>query len=728
MPLLRRPSLHLILTAAILALAVALRIADPSPVARLRLSIFDSYLAMKPREADPSFPVRIVDIDEASLAKVGQWPWPRSILARLIERLADAGARAVAIDLILAEPDRLSPESLAREATLRTDLAPIAATLAALPSNDALLAKAMARLPVVLGLSADTALTREPRPPVMRFATAGDDPLLSVPRFSGAVEPLPALAAAAAGRGAVNWLPESDQIVRRVPLLVSLAGVLHPTLALETLRVAAGETTAFVRASGGSGVSALGQRTGIETVRVGKTVLPTGSDGQLWLDLAPADARRYLSAARVLEGDFDPKDLAGRIILIGASATGLLDLRATPLAPSVPGAEIHAQAIEQMLSGRHLVRPAYATGAEIAVLLAAGLLVAWLIRHRGALVAAGIAVASVVAVAAGSWAAFAEGGLLLDPVYPAIALLAVYLTGSLLAFIRTETDRARVKSAFGHYVAAPLVEQLAADPSRLKLGGEMRAVTLLFADVRGFSRLSEGMDAETLIRFVNRLFTPLSEIILEHKGTIDKFMGDAVMAFWNAPVADPAHAANACRAALAMQACIERLNREEAARTAAAGLPHAPIRIGIGLNTGTCCVGNVGSPQRFDYSVLGDSVNVAARLEEATKLYGAPVIAGERTAAEADGFAFLEIEAAATIRGKDRAERLYALVGDAHTRALPGFAAFEARHGALRAAIERKDGAAAAGELASARAAAHAIAGAMLEPMFDRYAARIPAL
>lgn len=722
---LRRPSLHVLVTAAVLGLAVALRILDPSPVARLRLSIFDSYLNLKPREADPAFPVRIVDIDEASLAAIGQWPWPRSELARIVERLAEAGAKTVAIDLILAEPDRLSPEALARQAEHRAELAPIVAELAALPSNDTLLATAAARLPVVLGVAGDATARPAPRPPKARFATAGDDPALFVPSFAGAIEPLAALAAPAAGIGAVNWLPAADQIVRQVPLLATLSGTLYPTLSLEALRTGMGETTAFVRSSGGSGVLAFGQQTGVETVRVGATVLPTASDGQLWLNYARPDPRRYVSAQKILDGSFDPNDFAGRHVLIGASATGLLDLRATPLASSVPGVEIHAQAIEQMLSGAHLTRPALATGAEILFLLAAGALVAGLIRRLGPLAAALAGVAAIAAVALGSWLAFAESGYLFDPVYPSLSLLAVYLSGSLLSFIRTETDRARVKRAFGHYVAAPLVEELAADPTRLKLGGETREVTLLFADVRGFSRLSEGMDAETLIRFVNRLFTPLSAIILDHRGTIDKFMGDAVMAFWNAPVPDRDHAANACRAALAMQKAMDRRNREEAARCAAAAIPHHPVRIGIGLNTGPCCVGNVGSPQRFDYSVLGDAVNVASRIEDATKIYGAPIIAGERTARDAAGFAFLEIETAARLRGKDRPERLFALVGDDTLAATPDFKALSARYAALRAALERRDTATAASEIAACRTLARTASPVSIDALLDTYEAAL---
>lgn len=723
---LRQPSLYFVVTATVLALAVLLRILDPNPVARLRLSIFDSYLNLKPREADPSFPVRIVDIDEASLQKVGQWPWPRSDLARIIERLAEAGAKTVAIDLILAEPDRLSPGALARQAETRREFAPIVAELATLPSNDDLLAKAMTRVPVVLGLAGDRTSNLKPAPPKIGFANAGDDPRLFVPAFAGAIEPLPVLSRPAAGIGAVNWFPATDQIVRQVPLLTDMHGVLVPTLSLETLRTGTGSTTAFVRASGGSGISAFGQHTGIESVRVGETTLPTTGDGQLWLNFAESDTRRYIPAYKVLDGSFEAKDVAGRFVLIGASATGLLDLRATPLASSVPGVEIHAQAVEQMISGAHLVRPAYATGAEILFLVAAAVLIAYLIQRSGPLVAAAIGAAAVGVVALASWLAFSRAGILLDPVYPSLAALAIYLAGSLLTFVKTESDRARIKRAFGHYVAAPLVQELAADPSRLKLGGETRDVTLLFADVRGFSRLSEGMDAETLIRFVNRLFTPLSEVILDHKGTIDKFMGDAVMAFWNAPVTDPHHAANACRAALAMQASMDRINREEAAQKAAAGEPHRPVRIGIGLNTGACCVGNVGSPQRFDYSVLGDAVNVASRIENTTKIYGAPIILGERTALEVtdQGFALIEIDSAARLRGKDRPERLFALVGDETVAVEPAFTHFATAYAALRGEISGNHHNAAAA-LEACRNAEREMRAVRLEGLLDYYAAQL---
>ncbi len=716
---LRAPSIHFILAAALLLLAVALRIADPEPVARLRLSVFDSYLELAPRPLPADLPVRIVDIDEASLKRVGQWPWPRTQLARIIDRLKDAGARTVTLDLILAERDRLSPEAFVKLYADVPELAPMIGAASSLPSNDARLAAAIAAAPVILGF-AGRAGTAKPPPPLAHFAFAGDDPESFVPRYSGAISDLPEFNVGASGLGAVNWIPHADQVIRRVPLLVSVAGTLYPSLPLETLRVALNETTVFVRSSGGSGMSAFGQRTGVESVRVGNTVLPTDAQGELWLRLSRTDPGRYIPAYSILDGTFDASTVAGRHILVGTSAVGLLDLRATPLDAAVPGVEIHAQALEQMLSDDHLHRPAYATGAELAFLVLFGAVVAWMIYRIGAVAAAAIGMLAIVAVFSASWLAYANAGLLFDPVYPALAILLLYIATSLNSFVETESDRNRVRSAFSHYVAAPLVEELARNHDSLKLGGETREVSVLFADVRGFTHISEGLDAEELIRFLNRLFTPLSDVILAERGTIDKFMGDAVMAFWNAPLFDPGHAHNACTAALKMLDELGKLNAVWAAEAASRGELDKPVRIGIGLNTGACCVGNVGSPQRFDYSILGDVVNVASRLEEATKTYHVPIIAGARTAAAAPELAFLEIDAA-LMRGRERSERVFALLGDATVAASDRFRTLKAVHGELLAAMR-------SGDLATARAkleACRSLGWDELSALFDSYVPRL---
>lgn len=718
-----RRTIHVLLTAALLALAVAARIADPAPLAMFRTHVFDTYLRLAPRAADPAFPVRIIDIDAASLTRLGQWPWPRTRLAELVDRLAKAGAKVIAFDMILPEPDRLSPASLAKLLAERLpDAAALADRAAALPSNDDILGQAIARAPVVLGVVGGGEAS-SPHPLAVRasFALAGDDPKPFLPRFGSASGSLDVIAAKAKGTGIANWLPSEDQLVRGVPLLAVIGGQLAPSLPLEALRVAGNHTTVFVRSSGASGAQAFGQKTGIESVRVGGAVLPTGADGQLWLRFAPVDPRRTISAHRVLDGSAPASDIAGRILLIGASAPGLMDLRATPLEASVPGVEVHAQALEQMLSGDHLVRPDFATGAELTFLVLVGALVGWLLWRSGPLTAALAGGAAIIGVGAASWLLYARSGYLLDPVYPSLALAAVYTATTLVNYARSEVDRTRVRTAFSHYMAPELVEELASHPDKLKLGGEMREVTLLFADVRGFSRLSEGMDAEDLTRFVNRLFTALTEAITAHRGTVDKYIGDAVMAYWNAPLADPEHAANACRAALAMGTALERLNRLTYAEGGLAGLAPGPVRIGVGLNTGLCCVGNLGSPQRFDYSIIGDPVNVAARLETATKAWGAPIIAGRSTVAAAKGFAFVEL-GTVTLPGKDRRETIHALVGDERYAATAEFGRFSAACRSLREAYATGDEAAVTRALPMAKSAAPAF----LAPMLETLPLRLP--
>ena len=254
-------------------------------------------------------------------------------------------------------------------------------------------------------------------------------------------------------------------------------------------------------------------------------------------------------------------------------------------------------------------------------------------------------------------------GWLVDPVYPAIALSAIYLAGTLYVFLRTERERNRVRNAFSHYMAPALVERLADDPGKLKLGGETRDMTLLFSDVRGFTTISEGLDAEELTRFLNSLFTPLSNIILEEQGTIDKFMGDALMAFWNAPLDDAKHPSHACSAAFRIMREMKTLNERWRQETEAKGRPFKEVKLGIGLNTGVCCVGNLGSETRFDYSVIGDNVNVASRLEGQSKTYDLMTIVGEETMARAPDFAFLEIDLL-KVKGKTSATRIFALLGD----------------------------------------------------------------
>ena len=681
--------LYVLILGTVIVASLALRIWDPSPVARLRSLVFDAYQRVSPRAFDPALPVRVVDIDEESLKRVGQWPWPRTVLADLVTKLGQNGAAAIGFDMVFPEPDRMSPANTLRFWPNAEALAGLRQEIEKLPSNDQVFAEAIGTAPVVLGFIAAPQGTSFPETKA-GFAHGGDDPKLFAPYYPGAAASLKELQDQAQGAGSLNWIPDHDQIIRRMPMVIRVGDTLYPSFAADMLRLAQGASTYMVKSSGASGEKAFGEKTGIVKIRVGDFEIPTEADGQMWIRFTPEAKERYLPAWKVLNGEIGREEIEGRILLIGTSAAGLLDLRATPLDASVPGVSLHAQAIEQILQGSFLQRPDFATAAELLYILVIGLLIAFLIYRMGALGSAVLGGAAVAAVIGISWYAFDAFGWLVDPIYPAVALTAIYLVGTLVVFLRTERERNRVRHAFSHYMAPALVERLANDPSRLKLGGETRDMTLLFSDVRGFTGISEGLDAEELTRFLNSLFTPLSNIILEEQGTIDKFMGDAVMAFWNAPLDDSLHPSHACSAALRMMREMETLNERWREEAEAKGRPFKPVQLGIGLNTGICCVGNLGSETRFDYSVIGDNVNVASRLEGQSKTYDVGTVVGESTTARAPDFAFLELDLL-KVKGKTEATRIFALLGDTALKQSPNFITLAERHGEFLARYRAKD-------------------------------------
>jgi adenylate cyclase len=681
--------LYALIVGTVIVASLALRVWDPSPVARLRSLVFDAYQRLSPRAFDPSLPVRIVDIDENSLKEVGQWPWPRTVLADLVDKLAAGGAAAIGFDMVFPEPDRMSPANTLRFWPKSEALAGLREEVEKLPSNDQVFAEAIGKTPVVLGFIASPQATSIPETKA-GFAHGGDDPKLFAPHYPGAAASLKELQDKAQGAGSLNWIPEHDQIIRRMPMVVRVGDTLYPSFAADMLRLAQGASTYVVKSSGASGEKAFGEKTGIVKIRVGDFEVPTEANGQMWIRFTPESKDRYLPAWKVLNGEIGADAIEGRILIIGTSAAGLLDLRATPLEASVPGVSLHAQAIEQILQGAYLQRPDFATPAELLYILVLGILIAFLIYRLGALGSAVLGGAAIAAVIGISWYAFDAFGWLVDPIYPAMALAAIYLAGTLVVFLRTERERNRVRHAFSHYMAPALVERLADDPSRLKLGGETRDMTLLFSDVRGFTGISEGLDAEELTRFLNSLFTPLSNIILDEQGTIDKFMGDAVMAFWNAPLDDSAHPSHACSAALRMMREMESLNARWREEAKVKGRPFKPVRLGIGLNTGVCCVGNLGSETRFDYSVIGDNVNVASRLEGQSKTYDVGTVVGESTTARAPDFAFLELDLL-KVKGKTEATRAFALLGDSALKQSPNFITLAERHGEFLARYRAKD-------------------------------------
>ena len=663
------------LLGAAMALAVlAAQVLGFSPVERAGLLLFDSYARLAPRAAQDA-PVQIVGIDDESLRRLGQWPWPRTEIARLTNLLADAGASAIAYDIVFAEPDRTSPARIAER--LRRDGADAGAlrVLEGLPDHDRAMADAFARAPVVAGVFLLNDRPGPPLEPKAGFGIAGSPPL-SVPAFRRALTSLDPVHAAAAGAGFVSLAAGEDGIVREAPLLASQGGALQPSLALEALRLAQGAGSVTVRTSdaGSEGGSHAGQAV---AVKVGAFEVPVTASGGLRLHYRQTRADDAIPAWRVLDGSLSGPALeqavGGRIVLVGTGAIGLRDLVSTPLQARMPGVAVHAQAIEQMVLGRFLVRPDWAEGLERSLVLVLGLGLALLLPRLGALRGAVLGGAMVGSMVAASWWAFSARGFLLDPVWPVLALMLVYLVGTSFDFWREERRRAYIHSAFDRYLSPDLVRQIAADPGRLELGGEEREMTVLFCDIRGFSRISESMGPKALIAFLIAFLTPMCAILLARRATLDKFIGDAILAFWNAPLDDPDHHANAARAALAMQARLAEMNADPALRPADVAWP-GEVKIGIGLNSGLCCVGNMGSAQRLSYSLLGDTVNLASRLEGLTKAYGVTIAIGEALAACLPGFATVEFDLVRVV-GRDRPERVHALLGDESLAADPEFAA-----------------------------------------------------
>lgn len=634
----------------------ALRIVDPVPLRELRLRTFDTFQLFDPR-AKKIKPVTIVDIDERSLAKLGQWPWPRTTIADLIINLTNLGAVVIGFDVVFSEPDRLNPDVAAR--TMRYLDEVTRSKLRELPSNDQVLADAIRRSRVVLGETGmpDVRMESDESLPFTPFATLGKeiDPLLFLHQFPGLLRNVPVIEKAAAGRGLVTIVPERDGIIRRVPMVLQAQGNTMPSLSLEILRVVTGTPTILLKSD----------EAGIKSIKLKGLEIPTDSHGQLWVHFARQDPSIYVSATDVLDNNVPVDKIKGKLVLIGTSAAMLNDIKTTPVSPAMPGVEIHAQVLESALTGGFVQQPNYGLAVEFFAAMIAGLFVIAFAPNLGPARLVALGALFATGLIGTSWYAYQYHRQLLDFTYPLLSTTAIYLTLIFSSFVREQAQRRQIRSAFGQYLSPALVEQLAQSPEKLVLGGEEREMTILFSDVRGFTTISESykQDPQGLTRLMNRFLTPLTNAILARKGTIDKYMGDAIMAFWNAPLDDKQHQLNACNAAVDMLEKIDELNKIRQQEAEEGGHPYLPLNVGVGLNTGTCVVGNMGSDLRFDYSVLGDSVNLASRLEGQTKEYGFPIIVGSRTAlAVKDEFAILELDFI-MVKGKKEPEVIYAIAG-----------------------------------------------------------------
>lgn len=628
-------------------------------VDRLEALSYDARLRLTlPGGVDPR--IVIVDVDERSLATEGHWPWPRDRLADLVNQLFERYRIAVlAFDMVFAERDAgLDVRRLAQR--LPPAQARELARLAPLWDRDRLFAESLRGRPVVLGYyfntNPDLAAASGALPePVFPPGSFGDRPAGFI-QAAGYGANLPVLQRAARAAGFFsNPTPDPDGVFRRAALLQAYQGAVYETLALAVARVYLGEPLRVVFAQG-LGVGR--HYHGLEELALGDRRIPVDGDVAALIPYrGPQGSFPYVSAADVLAGTVPPEvRMEGAIVLVGTTAPGLMDLRATPVQNVYPGVEIHANLLAGILDNRFLHRPAYLLGGELVMLLAIGLLLAvalpLLSPALGSLLAAGT-LALVVAVNLWVWQG---AGFVLPLASPVLLVLGLYALNMSYGYFVEQRRKRQLGGLFGQYVPPELVEEMSRDPRRYSLRGERRTLTVLFSDVRGFTTLSEGLSPEALSELMSAFLTPMTRIIHQHRGTIDKYMGDAIMAFWGAPVQDPDHARHALQAALAMTGALEGL-REQFARR---GWP--PVDIGIGLNTGEMSVGNMGSEFRMAYTVLGDAVNLGSRLEGLTKQYGVRIIASEFTAKRVPDYLFRELDRV-RVKGKDRPVVIYEPLG-----------------------------------------------------------------
>lgn len=697
----------------IAALSADVALRDVS--SRLSDLVFDAFQRAQPRTATLDPGVVVVDIDEASLAKVGQWPWPRSEVATMVERLGQAGAATIAFDVVFTEPDRTSlvrqlPQLQARGIGLQGEV-----TAEAL-DNDLALANVIAQHPVVLGVAL-TDETQHAVPPAKGGVSfSGSDPRAYLPAFSGGLSNLEVLTAPAAGMGSFSFIPAPDNIIRSMPLLAAAGDQLYPGLGMEALRVAQGASGVIAKSTDGSGESA-GGRQGMAALRVGMLEVPSDAQGKFRVHYSGMPHMGVVPAWQLLDAQVDMAELAaqveGRIVLVGTSAIGLRDIVATPLAAAVPGVNVHAELIDQVFNQSFLTQPDWARGAEVVLALVSGLLLlAVLLVGRPV-----ISSAAFLALAGGalglSWFAYSRQQLLLDPLPALWCLTLLFLVMLPMLLFMGNRERRFVRDAFGRYLSPTLVERLSQDAGALKLGGEERPITVMFSDIRGFTTLSENLSPTELTELLNGFLTPMTDVLLAHDATIDKYIGDAIMAFWNAPLDIPEHSRKACLGALAMAKAVDDMNATRGTR----------LRIGVGLHCGNACVGNLGSEQRFSYSAIGDTVNLASRVEGMTKYYGQTIMVTESVREQAADLAFVEVDRVRVV-GRSESVILHALLGDAALAQDAGFQDRAAAHASFLALYRRGEFAGATQQLVELRQ------NALLEmqPVYASYAERLETL
>ncbi len=645
----------------------------------MELKAIDALFVLRGPRPMASGSVAVVAVNEKSLTEEGRWPWPREKVARLILEVHRLGARAVGLDMGFFEPDnRFNLKAVRAVVQAARQGKKISLREVALKYHpDVVLARALAQLrgQAVLGYyfhmspvrlkhldrEQIKARRRALAPfsyPAVRYKSeaALDFPLL---RAYAPENNQPVLLQAVRAAGYFNVLPDPDGVVRRIPLVLQCGDKLFPPLSLATLARFLDRPLPVVTV----------HDYGLEGIRLGDIPIPTDEKGRMWINFRGAGgAVKVLEASDVLRNRVPAGALKGKVVLIGVAAVGLFDVKATPFAAVQPGVEVQAQVMDNILAGDFLVRPGWSRLFDLLGIAALGLAAALILGTLRPLWGWPLALALGAAYLLAGYRLFLAGRLI-NLIYPPLALLLSGVGLTLYRYLTEEREKKWIRHAFQHYLSPSVINEVTREPGKLSVGGEKKVLTVLFSDIRGFTTISEGLEPEQLAQMLNTYLDRMTEAVFRYEGVLDKYIGDAVMAIFGAPMEQPDHASRACDTALSMLEDLEVLN----AQWEREGLPL--FRIGVGVNTGPMVVGNMGSSRRFDYTVLGDNVNLGSRLEGLTKGYGVPIIASQSTREAAEGSHCFRILDLVRVKGKHKPVAIYELVGPRNGGPQPDFVA-----------------------------------------------------
>jgi len=621
-----------------------IRIDNSDTVKTLRYKTWDYFQQIQPREV-VSDSVTVVNITEEDLKKYGQWPWPRHVMAMLHATISDAGAILVNYNILFAEPDRMSGVEYLKSMPMTNELREQLGSV--LLDTDAIFSTVLKESDrAVLMMSVKNQSGVE-LPSTTQIIEKGDvKPWLY--QYEGIVSPTQRLSAGAKGMGVNVTSPEPDAVVRKMPVLIRINGKIYPSMILENVRLL----------NGSKRIKVIAKEHGIDEVLVSKKAgVPVNHNAEMYINYADPGNYVQMSATEVLTGKFNENKIKGRIVVVGMDAAGLSVLKYTPHGLTTDQM-ISAQALDTLLTGKYLVRTPQADTYEIVFMAFLLLLLILVLPRTSVLLAVPLLLFVQSGVAYGAYMAYAKKGFLIDPSFIMLSVFLVWSHSVYNNFATQSRLRKQIKKQFEHYLDPGMVKKLQKDPSLLKLGGETRNMTFLFCDIRGFTPLSEKYqgDPEGLTKLVNRFLTRMTDVIISNGGTIDKFMGDCIMAFWNAPIENKKHREAAVAAALDMIVALQHLNMQLVAE----GFTDE-IKIGIGINTGDALVGNMGSAQRFDYSVIGDPVNLASRLESSSKTLEKTLVIGEDTRHTIETVYPFEYIDSITVKGKTEAVKVYTI-------------------------------------------------------------------